>query len=193
VRGAVDVLYREMIKFGVVGAVAFVVDMGSFNVLRRTVFVDRPTAATVVSAFLATVVAWVGNRVWTFRHRRNRPVHHEAALFALTNGAALVIQAGVVATSHYVLGLQSLAADNVAKVVGIGLGTLFRFWAYRTFVFAGGPVAADGSAVGHAEALAEAFTEAEAELVGKEPDLSVSGPPGEDNRPSPHRVGPAGS
>ncbi|HYN28902.1 MAG TPA: GtrA family protein [Dermatophilaceae bacterium] len=150
-RGAVDVLYREMIKFGVVGAVAFVVDLGSFNVLRRTVMDDRPTTATIVSAMLATVVAWLGNRMWTFRHRRNRPMHHEAALFAATNGVALVIQAGVVATSHYLLGLQSLAADNVAKVVGIGLGTLFRFWAYRTFVFAGEPLGADTSPLGEAD------------------------------------------
>jgi putative flippase GtrA len=162
-----------MIKFGVVGAVAFVVDMGSFNLLRRTVFDDRPTAATVVSAFLATVVAWVGNRLWTFRHRRNRPMHHEALLFAVTNGVALVIQAGVVATSHYVLGLQSLAADNVAKVVGIGLGTLFRFWAYRTFVFAGGPAVAGEGPLAHAEAVVESVTEAEAELVGKEPERAT--------------------
>lgn len=139
VRGAVDVLYREMIKFGVVGAVAFVVDMGTFNLLRRTVFTDKPTAATVVSALLATFVAWIGNRVWTFRRRRSRPASHEALLFAVTNGVALLIQAGAVAFSHYVLGIQSLAGDNAAKVVGIALGTLFRFWAYRTFVFAGAP------------------------------------------------------
>ena len=140
VRGAVDVLYREMIKFGVVGAVAFIVDMGTFNLLRRTVLADRPTAATIISAVLATIVAWVGNRVWTFRHRRSRPVHHEAALFGVTNGVAVLLQVGVVAFSHYVLGFDSLAADNVAKLVGIGLGTLFRFWAYRRFVFAGEPI-----------------------------------------------------
>jgi putative flippase GtrA len=140
VRGAVDVLYREMIKFGVVGAVAFVVDVGLFNVLRATALEDKPTTAKVVSASAATVVAWVGNRAWTFRHRRNRPVHHEAALFALTNGVALLIGAGSIAFSHYVLGLTSLTADNVANIVGIGLGTLFRFWAYRQFVFRAEPL-----------------------------------------------------
>jgi putative flippase GtrA len=31
VRGAIDVLYREMLKFGVVGAVAFVIDLGGYN------------------------------------------------------------------------------------------------------------------------------------------------------------------
>jgi putative flippase GtrA len=145
VRSLIDVMYREAIKFGVVGAAAFVVDMGSFNVLRHTVLEDKPTAATVISALLATIFAWIGNRSWTFRHRRNRPAHHEAALFAGTNGVALVLQAGVVAFSNYVLDLHSLTADNIAKVIGIVLGTLFRFYAYRTFVFAGEPMDVDTS------------------------------------------------
>ncbi len=140
IRGAIDVLYREMIKFGVVGAVAFVVDIGLFNLLRNTALEGKPTTAAVLSAAVATAVAWVGNRLWTFRHRRNRPVHHEAALFALTNVVAMGIQAVCIAFSNYVLDLQSLFADNAAKIIGIGLGTLFRFWAYRKFVFSREPL-----------------------------------------------------
>ncbi len=132
-----ETLYREMLKFGIVGAIAFVVDMGSFNILRHGVLAHKPTTATIVSAILGTSVAWVGNRMWTFRHRRNRPAHHEAALFIGTNALAMGVQVGIVALTHYVIGLQSVTADNAAKFSGIVLGTLFRFWAYRTFVFAG--------------------------------------------------------
>lgn len=144
-RGAIDVLYREAIKFGVIGLLAFIIDMGSFNLLRHTVLADKPTAAVIISASIATLFAWIGNRAWTFRHRRNRPAHHEAALFAGTNGVALLIQAVAVAVSNYVLHFDSLKADNIAKIVGIGLGTLFRFWAYRRFVFAGEPLDVDQS------------------------------------------------
>ena len=79
-------LYREAIKFGLVGALAFVVDVGVMNLLRATVLEDKPTTAKVISASVATIVAWIGNRAWTFRHRRNRRMHHEALLFFLTNG-----------------------------------------------------------------------------------------------------------
>jgi putative flippase GtrA len=139
-RDAIDVLYREMIKFGVVGAVAFVIDLGLANLLWQTVLSDRVTTAKIISGIVATLFAWVGNRQWTFRHRRSRPAHHEVALFFGVNFIALGISAVTLFVSHYGLGYTSILADNVATVVGIGLGTLFRFWAYRRYVFAGEPI-----------------------------------------------------
>ena len=139
-RGAVDVLYREMIKFGVIGALAFVIDLGLANVLWHTVLEDKVTTAKIISGAVATLVAWLGNRQWTFRHRRSRPVHHEVALFFGVNLVALGISAATLALSHYGLGFTSTLADNVATVVGIGFGTLFRFYAYRRFVFSHEPL-----------------------------------------------------
>lgn len=139
-RGAVDVLYREMIKFGVVGAIAFVIDLGGANLLWHTVLPDKVTTAKIISGAVATLVAWLGNRQWTFRHRRSRPVHHEVALFFGVNLVALGLSALTLALSHYGLGFTSRLADNVSTVVGIGLGTLFRFWAYRRLVFSHEPL-----------------------------------------------------
>jgi len=50
---------------------------------------------------------------------------------------AMVIAVVCLGFSRYVLDLHSQLADNVANILGIGFGTLFRFWAYRKFVFAG--------------------------------------------------------
>lgn len=143
-RGAIDVLVREMLKFGMVGAVAFVIDLGGYNLLvfgPGQVFgaenLDKPLTARVISASVATLVAWVGNRLWTFRHRRNRPAHHELGLFIGFNVAAMVIGVACLGFSRYVLDLHTQLADNVTNILGIGLGTLFRFWTYRRFVFAG--------------------------------------------------------
>ena len=140
VREAVDVLYREMIKFGVVGAIAFVIDIGLANLLWQTVLSDKVTTAKVISGIVATLFAWVGNRQWTFRHRRSRPAHHEVALFFGVNFIALGIAAASLFASLYGLGYTSTLANYVATLVGIGLGTLFRFWAYRKYVFAGEPI-----------------------------------------------------
>jgi len=41
----------------------------------------------------------------------------------------------VVATVHYGLHMTDPLSYNVANIVGIGLGTLFRLWSYRKWVF----------------------------------------------------------
>jgi putative flippase GtrA len=143
VRGAVDVLYREIVKFGTVGLLAYVVDLYVYNVLRVGVWpvTDAPLGhktvlCKVISTLVATIVAWLGNRYWTFRHRRRATARSEFVLFVMMNIGGLLIAAGCLGVSHYVFGLTSALADNVsANVVGLGLGTLFRFWAYRQFVF----------------------------------------------------------
>lgn len=140
-RDTVDVLYREMLKFGVVGAGAFVIDAGGFNLLvyggGHGPLHHRPLTAKIISASVSVVAAWLGNRYWTFRRRRRPEVHHELLLFAAVNGIGLLIAVLCLGISRYVLGLESPVADNISgTIVGTALGTLFRFWAYRRFVFA---------------------------------------------------------
>ncbi len=128
-------LTRELLKFGVVGAVAFVVDVGTFNLLRLALELGPLTSKTL-SVVAATTVAYAGNRTWTFRHRGRAGVRREYALFFLFNAVGLAIALACLGASHYVLGLTSPLADNVAaNGVGLALGTAFRFWAYRRWVF----------------------------------------------------------
>jgi putative flippase GtrA len=129
-------LGSEIAKFGMVGAAAFVIDVGTFNLLRLSVLADSPLTAKTIAVLLATAFAFVANRNWTYRDRARTGVGRETALFFATNAAALVIAWACLFTSHYLLGLTSHFADNIsANVVAVGLGTLFRFWMYRTWVF----------------------------------------------------------
>ena len=127
-------LVRELLKFGVVGAVAFVVDVALFNLLLHET--DKPLTSKTLSTVTATTVAYIGNRWWTFRRRSRSGVGREYTLFFLLNGVGLAIALGCLATSHYLLGFTSRLSDNIAaNVVGLVLGTTFRFWSYRRFVF----------------------------------------------------------
>jgi putative flippase GtrA len=139
---SIDVLYREVVKFGAVGAVAFVVDIGVFNLMRTGIIggdhglAEKPLTSKTISVLAATIIAWLGNRYWTFRHRRRASLQREFTLFLLMNVGGLAISLACLSFSHYVLGLTSTLADNIAgNVIGLGLGTLFRFWAYRQLVF----------------------------------------------------------
>ena len=133
-------LVHEIAKFGVVGLLALVVDIGLFNVLRYAggegPFYDRPLTAKVISVLVATTVSYFGNRFWTFRDRGRTTFAREYLLFFALNGVAMGIALFCLWFSHYALGLTSPVADNLsANVIGLGLGTLFRFWSYRRWVF----------------------------------------------------------
>lgn len=134
-------LIAQLARFGVVGAVGFVVDTVIFNVLRATVLSPNevhagPFIAKVISTIVAIFVNWMGNRYWTFRDQRRAVAAREGVEFVVVSLGGMVISLGCLAVSHYVLGFTSALADNVSgNVVGLVLGTAFRFWLYRVWVY----------------------------------------------------------
>lgn len=148
---------REMLpevgRFGVSGAVAYVAEVGVFNVcLALGVAV---TVASLVGATAGTAVAYAGNRFWTYRGRPSGDSGRRIALFCAVNVAGAAITTGCVVFSHHLLHLTSVLDDNVAKnVVGMGVAMVFRFFAYRTWVFPARPPKAAGSlAVGRSRSV----------------------------------------
>lgn len=146
-------LWRELAKFGVIGVINIIIDLGLYNLLIDGPMPTKVTAAKIVSGSVATLFAWVGNRYWTFRNRRNRPVHHEVVLFFGVNGIALVVSVLWVAFAHYVLDLDGKFWLNFNAMFGIGLGTIIRFWAYKQFVFRNEPVARESASQAITEPL----------------------------------------
>ena len=138
-------VFHELAKFGTVGALCFLVDISLFNLVLH--LTDKPLTSKIVSTVVAATIAFVLNRAWSFRHRQRSSVHREYALFFVLNAIGLVIAVGCLAVSHYVLGFESRLADNIAaNGVGLVLGTTFRFWSYRRFVWAA-PDAVEAAAV----------------------------------------------
>jgi putative flippase GtrA len=129
-----QVLVHEVAKFGVVGGVGFVVQLGAQNALHSGARLG-PQTALVIAYIVATMVTFVGNRYWAFRHRKGRGLRHESMVFVVLNCIGIVIQLGIVDIAFYGLGYKDGLSYNIATVIGIGLATLFRLYAYRKFVF----------------------------------------------------------
>jgi hypothetical protein len=81
-------------------------------------------------------VAYAGNRWWTFQGREGTTIVREYVFFFVLNGIGLFIQLTCIAATYYVLGMHGRLSYNIALIFGIGLGTLFRFWSYRRWVWA---------------------------------------------------------
>ena len=125
---------HEIAKFGVVGGIGFVVQLGVTDAVHLGLGVGALTAV-IVGYVVATVVTFLGNRHWAFKHRQGKGLSHETLVFVMLNVVGLGIQEAVVATVHYGLHMTDPLSYNVANIVGIGLGTLFRLWSYRKWVF----------------------------------------------------------
>ena len=127
-------LFREVAKFGLVGGLGVVVNLGVFNLVRH--FSDLPM---VRASLIATVVAigfnYVGFRYFTYRDRDKSGRTKELSLFLLFSVVGMVIENGVLYAATYGFGWDGPLASNFFKFFGIGIGTLFRFWSYRTWVF----------------------------------------------------------
>jgi putative flippase GtrA len=131
---------REVLTFLAVGGTGYVVDVGAFNALRTLAPMSTmdPSVARTLAVAVAMCVTYVGNRWLTWPAESDADRRREVALFVVLNVIGYVFSVVCLLLSHDLLGLTSSLADNVsANVVGVGLGTLFRFVTYRRFVFAG--------------------------------------------------------
>jgi len=131
---------RELGKFGVIGLIAYVIDLTVFNLLRfaggEGPLFEKPLTAKVISVLVATTFAYFGNRNWTFKDRTRSSFRREYALFFVFNAVGMIISLSCLWISHYMLGFDSALADNIsANVIGLVLGTVFRFWGYHNWVF----------------------------------------------------------
>jgi len=166
--GPVARVWREIAQFGVVGLAGVLVNLVAFALLRHHM---QPVRAGVLATVIAIVFNYVGYRYWVYRKADKKSRSREITLFLVFSLIGLVIENGVLYLSIYGLHLGSSLEQILAKnVVGLGLGTAFRFWSYRTWVWRALPKPAEASfggpaAPGTPDAGEDALREAEAILA----------------------------
>lgn len=132
-------LKHELGKFGLVGILAFGLD----TVINVTLLWDgmNENRAKIIATVFSASAAFLGNRFWTWRHRERSGLGREYLLYFFFNAAGLGITLVVLNLSHSGLGsvwpaFTTNIADVLAgQIVGTAFATVFRFWAYRRFVF----------------------------------------------------------
>lgn len=136
-------LSREVLSFLGVGGTGYVVDVAAFNILRSAPVLSAvdPADARVLAVGVAMIVTYLGNRWITWRDVDSAGRRREVGLFVLFNVIGLGFSVVTLLISHDLMGLTSRLADNIsANVVGLALGTCFRYWSYKRFVFTTPPV-----------------------------------------------------
>ena len=158
-------LAPEAIAFGIIGAANVLLYM----LITWVALPIGAVKASVIATIVTTTVAYFANRYWTYRHHTRSALRREYTLFFGFNLIGMVIQSGAIAIGKYGFGLTEERDEIMfmgVTLLGIGVGTIFRFWAYRTFVFLKPPVD------GHEDAVTELDPVAGLAELSTEPDHS---------------------
>jgi putative flippase GtrA len=132
VRSSWRILLKEITAFGLIGALSLIIDLGLYNLLAGNGWLKAKLVSTVV----ATLFAYFGNRHLSFSHRARTTLGRETSYFFGINLVTLVFSELILGLFAYPLNQRGdHLVMNVVNLVTIGLGTIFRFWGYKRFVF----------------------------------------------------------
>ncbi|WP_100448988.1 GtrA family protein [Glycomyces xiaoerkulensis] len=131
----------ELFRFVGVGGTAYLIDIGLFNLCLLVLGWPDWISKTLATA-IATTCAFLGNRHWTWRDRiGSAAAHRQYLLYFFFNGIGLLIALGCLWANNGLAQVwpehfdNPLAKNIAANVVGVGIASAFRFYAYRTWVF----------------------------------------------------------
>lgn len=145
-------LTKQVGKFGIVGIINTLVDIGIFNVL-KFIFGFATVTANIISVSAAIINSYVWNKNWTF-HDKDKNVSKQFIIFVLLSIGGLIINTVVllfltqtwtlpsdlaVKITHFIK-LNSIFSDNFvffnfAKALAILFSMVWNFITYKKFAF----------------------------------------------------------
>lgn len=135
-------LFVEVMRFLMVGGAGYIVDVGLSNLLVYgflsipAIMPGSPVKAKIISTVASVIVAWLGNKLWTYGDRTTGSNVRGFVLFVIVNAIGMVITVLPLGVTWYLLNLRDPISYNIStNIVGIALAMIFRFYAYRTWVF----------------------------------------------------------
>lgn len=135
-------LFMEVMRFLMVGGAGYIVDVGLSNLLVYgflgipATMPGSPVKAKIISTVVSVIVAWLGNKLWTYGDRTTGSNVRGFILFVVVNAIGMAITVLPLGVTWYLLNLRDPVSYNIStNIIGIALAMVFRFYAYRTWVF----------------------------------------------------------
>lgn len=130
-----DKLIQQVLKFGVVGALAFAIDYGLLMLLSQVCGVD-PVLSAAVSFCVSLVFNYVASMRFVFTHRDDLSRSREFVTFLVLSVVGLAINEAVMWLGVAWLGSSALAV-TVTKVFATGVVMVWNFLSRKKWLDAG--------------------------------------------------------
>lgn len=133
-------LLHEIAKFGVIGIAAYVLTVVLSNWFHFGPPGLGPLSSLALAMVIAATASYFANRHWTWKDKQRTGLGREYTLFIVLSVIGFALTEIPVGFSEYVLGLHSGLAYNISgNLIGTGIGTVWRFWSYKRWVFLDDP------------------------------------------------------
>ena len=125
-------LIAQVLKFGLVGVVAFAIDYGLLIFLTEVFGIDYLVSATI-SFIVSVVFNYLVSMRYVFSHKEGMSTHREFILFVVLSVIGLVIN-----NVFLWLGVELLGVDyRIAKIVVTALVMVWNFVTRKLFLDGG--------------------------------------------------------
>lgn len=125
-------LIAQIMKFGVVGVIATVIDFGIMNILYYGLHVDVVVANT--AGFVVSVVFnYLASMKYVFEHKEGMSRQREFVIFLVLSIIGLALNDGIVFALHSGCNLEA----NIAKVCATAIVMAYNFITRKIFLDGG--------------------------------------------------------
>lgn len=128
-------LIEQILKFGVVGIIATVIDFGVLYVLSQPLGMD-PVISAGISFCVSLVFNYVASMRYVFTHREDMSRSREFVIFLVLSLIGLAINEAIMAAGVAVLGSSALAVMGT-KVLATAIVMVWNFVSRKKWLDAG--------------------------------------------------------
>lgn len=128
-------LIEQILKFGVVGIIATVIDFGVLYVLSQPLGMD-PVISAGISFCVSLVFNYVASMRYVFTHREDMSRSREFVIFLVLSLIGLAINEAIMAAGVAVLGISALAVMGT-KVLATAIVMVWNFVSRKKWLDAG--------------------------------------------------------
>lgn len=128
-------LIEQILKFGVVGIIATVIDFGVLYILSQPLGMD-PVISAGISFCVSLVFNYVASMRYVFTHREDMSRSREFVIFLVLSLIGLAINEAIMAAGVAVLGSSALAVMGT-KVLATAIVMVWNFVSRKKWLDAG--------------------------------------------------------
>ncbi|MGO5240164.1 GtrA family protein [Parolsenella sp. LCP21S3_E11] len=128
-------LIEQFLKFGVVGAIAFLIDYGVLMLLSQVIGMD-PVISASISFVVSVVFNYVASMHYVFTRRDDISRRREFTIFVVLSAIGLVINEIIMVIGVNVLGDSALMV-TITKLVATAIVMVWNFVSRKKWLDAG--------------------------------------------------------